>query len=403
MRIVAHLDMDAFFASVEERSNPALRGLPIAVIGSAERTVVTTASYAAREYGVRTGMNKYEARRLCPELVFVVGNNRKYTDTSSRIVKILKDFSPAVEVYSIDEAFLDLSGSYAAARAAAREIKARIKDELALPSTIGIAPNKLLAKLASDRGKPDGLAVIEEGREAGALEDLPVGELWGIGPKLTAHLSCMGITTCGELARFPAGLLRRRFGIIGERLSQMARGVDPSPVVPLGSEKEAKSVGHSMTLPKDVWRKSEIERHILKLSEMVGSRARRHGLKGTRVALTIRYPDFHTFGRVRSVGKATNDTRTIYEAARTVLSTLRLKSAVRLLGVSLAALVKDPGQMHLFEEDRKRDRLLDALDKVNGRFGDFTLTWASLLDEKEHSGVISPAWRPAGVRKVDVK
>ncbi|MBI5810329.1 MAG: DNA polymerase IV, partial [Deltaproteobacteria bacterium] len=341
-RVILHLDMNAFFASVEQRANPQLRGKPIAVTGSGERTVVTTASYEARAYGVKTGMNRFEAKKLCPHIIFVIGDNRKYIEASGRVLNILKGFSPMVEVFSIDEAFLDLTGTYGLfgpPEGIAMEIKKRIMDETGLTCSIGIAPNKLLAKLASDMKKPDGLVVIKEDDVTETLEALPVRELCGIGPKLTEGLSAMGIRTCGELGRAPASALRARFGIIGERLKLMGQGMDESPVMAAGEEGEAKSVGHSMTLPEDVSDSAAIDRYLLKLSEMVGSRARRYGLKGRKVSLTIRYPDFYTFTRQTSLPSATNDTRAIYDAGGRILSSIKLRSAIRLIGISISSIV----------------------------------------------------------------
>lgn len=405
-RIVMHLDMNAFFASVEQRCDPRLRGKPIAVIGSAKRTVVTTASYEARAYGVKTGMNRFEAKRACPKLIFVVGDNRKYIDTSGKILDILKDYSPRIEAYSIDEAFADISGTEALLgppREIALSVKKRISDSLGLTCSIGIAPNKLLAKLASDMQKPDGLVIIEDEDVVEVLEDLPAGELWGIGPKLTAHLGSLGVKTCGELGRFPVSVLRERFGIIGERLKLMGQGLDSSPVVPIGEEEEAKSVGHSTTLPNDVSERELIDRYILKLSEMVGFRARRHSLKGRKVALTLRYPDFFTFSRQKTLADYTNDTREIAGAARSILDSIRLRTAVRLIGVSISDMVKDPQQLPLFEGDRKRESLLSTIDSLNSRFGDFTVTWGTILEREPEPGVISPAWRPEGVKRINVR
>lgn len=408
MKLIMHVDMNAFFASVEQRCDPALLGKPIAVIGSAERTVVTTASYEARALGVKTGMNKFEAMRACPSLILVVGDNGKYIDASVRILEVLKGFSPVVEAYSIDEAFLDITGClgpFGAPEALAKAVKKRIMAEVGLACSIGIAPNKLLAKLASDMQKPDGLVIIEEAGVASLLEELPVGELWGIGPRLTEHLGRMGVRTCGQLGRFPASLLRERFGIIGERLKLMGQGVYSSEVVAIGQEEEARSVGHSTTLPADTSDKAAIRRYLLKLSEKVGARAREHSLKGSKVCLTIRYPDFFTFSRQRTLASHTNDTRAIYTAALSIFDSMRLRTAVRLLGVSISSLAKGSGQMSLFEEDRRRERLLMAMDEVNRSFGDYTVTWGTLLDEGVEAGpgVISPAWRPAGVKRVDVK
>lgn len=404
-RIIMHIDMNAFFASVEQRANPALRGKPIAVTGSAKRTVITTASYEARKFGVKTGMTKYEAKRLCPSVIFVVGDNSKYIDASVRILGIIRDFSPVVEVYSIDEAFADITGVniFGQPETLAMKVKERIRQETGLTCSIGIAPNKLLAKLASDMQKPDGLVLIGDADVRGVLENLPVGELWGIGPKLTAHLGSLGVKTCGELGRFPASVLRERFGIIGEKLKWMGQGIDDAPVISAGEEQEAKSIGHSTTLPQNISDKREIKKWILKLSEMAGARARKHGFKARKVCLTIRYPDFFTFSKQTALRQHTNDTRAIYLCATGILDSIRLRSEIRLLGVSLSGLVKGSTQLPLFEDERKRGEMLRAMDEINSRFGDFTLTWGSLLEREETPGVISPAWRPAGVRRVDAR
>lgn len=405
--IVMHMDMNAFFASVEQRCNPALRGKPIAVIGSAKRTVVTTASYEARKFGVKTGMNKWEAKKACPRLIFVIGDNRKYIDTSVRVLNILKDFSPKIEAYSIDEAFVDLAGTgllFGPPEEIAKKIKERIRQATGLTCSIGIAPNKLMAKLASDMKKPDGLVVIKQEEVKSLLEDLPVGELWGIGPRLTAHLSGLGVKTCGQLGRFPVSILRERFGIIGERLKLMGQGIDLSPIVPIGTEEEAKSIGHSMTLHKDIPDKELLKKYILKLSEMVGARARAHNLKGRKVCLTIRYSDFFTFTKRKGLDLPTNDTHAIYSLATEVLGSIRLKCAVRLVGVSISDISGDCRQLPLFEGERKRERLVSAMDLINRHFGDFTLTWATLLEAQDtEPGVISPAWRPSGVKRVNVR
>ncbi len=405
--IVLHMDMNAFFASVEQRCNPALRGKPIAVIGSSKRTVVTTASYEARKFGVKTGMNKWEAKKKCPSLIFVVGDNRKYIDASVRVLNILKDFSPKVEAYSIDEAFVDITGTdllFGPPEEVARRIKERIREDTGLTCSIGIAPNKLLAKLASDMKKPDGLVIIKEEDVGRLLEDLPVGELWGIGPRLTEHLSGLNVRTCGQLAAFPASVLRERFGIIGERLKLMGQGIYDSPIVPIGEEEAAKSVGHSMTLPRDIPDKEVLKRYLLKLSEMVGARARAHGLKGRKVSLTIRYGDFFTFTRRKGLEQPTNDTRVIYSLAVDILGSIRLRSAVRLVGVTISDIAVGSRQLPLFEGERKRERLVKAIDLVNRHFGDFTLTWAALFEADDHGpGVISPAWRPEGVKRVNVR
>ena len=438
-RIIMHVDMDAFFASVEQRCNPRLRGRPIGVVGSAKRTVITTASYEARGRGVKTGMNKYEALRACPELILVTGNNPKYIDTSCRIIEILGSFSPQVEPYSIDEAFLELSGKIndntggnthsnmgsnrggnivptrgttggATASPAPPTpeevgvaIKKRIQETLGLTCSVGIGPNKLLSKLASGMKKPSGLVRIRPEDVPLLLDEMPAGKLWGIGPRLTEDLKAMGVSTCGELARTPASLLRNRFGITGERLSLMAQGIDTAPVVPIGSEEEIKSIGHSTTLPRDISGREEMAAYILRLSEMVARRARRGRLMGRRVCLTIRYSDFHTFSRYGQLPAPTNDTRSIYARALKILGAIDMASPVRLLGVSISGLVKDRLQGEIFDKDRQRRRLMEALDEVNDRFGDFTISVAPVVVEQREPGVISPAWRPKGVRRVNVR
>lgn len=406
-----HIDMNAFFASVEQQSNPALRGKPIAVIGSAKRTVITTASYEARACGVKTGMNVWQARQKCPQIILVVGDNRKYTWTSSQIFKMMLQFTPLVEVFSIDEAFLDVTGSmglFGAPERIAFLLKAQIRHRFGITCSIGIAPNKLLAKLASEMKKPDGLTVIRPDEVARVLDTIPAKDLCGIGSKTARQLDLYGIRTCGDLGRFPVGFLRKKFGIIGERLHRMGKGIDDSPVIPAEETEEVKSVGHSMTLEKDIEGRKEILKFLLQLSEMVGRRARRYNVRGKTVTLSIRYADFDTWvGKQETLREYINLSDDIYKAVVAILDSLVLQQPVRLLGVRLSNLYYGSKQLPLFPEERKRMLLVNALDEVNDRFGDFTVTFASLLDkeraEEKGSHVISPAWRPAGIRNIDVK
>ena len=405
-RVIMHLDMNAFFASVEQQSNPELRGKPIAVIGSG-RTVVTTASYEARAFGVKTGMNTWQAKQVCPQVIFVVGNNRKYTHTSTQIVQLMHEYTPLVEVFSIDEAFLDVTGSLAmfgSAERIAYLLKARIRQRFGLTCSIGIAPNKLLAKLASEMKKPDGLTVIEPDRVQEVLERLPIKEICGIGRNTERQLNLFGIQTCGELGRFPVEILRKKFGIVGDQLSRMGRGMDDSPVIPAEEAEEVKSVGHSMTLDRDITDRREILKYLLQLSEMVGRRARRYGVAGKTFHLTVRYADFTTFGRQQSRKEHTNSSEEIYRAAVAILDTFVLEQPVRLLGVRITNLCYQSEQLSIFPEQRRKTIATGAMDQVNNRFGDFSVTFGSLLDEEEKgSFVISPAWRPEGIRNVDVK
>lgn len=403
-KIILCIDMDAFFASVEQQSNPKLRGKPIAVIGSGKRTVITTRSYEARKYGVKTGMNVYETKKLCPHIIFVVGNNEKYTHTCREMQKIYLQFTPDVEVYSIDEAFLDITTThhlFGGPEAIGHSIKAQIKTQFGVNCTIGIAPNILMAKLASDIAKPDGLRWIKPEDIESLLKHLPLKELWGIGSGLTEKLEALGIRTCGQLGRAPASLLRNKFGIIGEHLKAMGMGLCNRPLYV--QEEDPKSIGHSMTFPKDLSQRRDIEAEILKLSEMVGRRARRYGFIGRKVSLTVRYPDFETFSKQTTLPDYTNHTHEIYKNAISILESIRLKNSVRLLGVSLSNLIKDCNQMLLFEERRREKALLQAVDAVNDKYGDFKLIWASYLKQTEPPRVISPAWKPSGIRNINVR
>jgi DNA polymerase-4 len=309
-----------------------------------------------------------------------------------------------VEVYSIDEAFLDITGSlclFNSPEDIALQIKRKIRKNFGLTCSIGVGSNKLLAKLASNMKKPDGLTIIHPEDVSEILEKLPASTLCGIGSRLEMHLEAMGVKTCGELGRFPVKELKRKFGIIGERLHQMGLGIDESPVVPVEDEPDVKSVGHSMTLDKDISDNESIERYILQLSEMVGRRLRRGQYSGRTVALTLRYSDFHTFTKRRTIKEYINGDFDIYLVALDVLRLIRLKYAVRLLGVSISNLVKDYGQILLFKKDRDRQSVVQAMDEINDRYGEFSITRARLLDRYPHKGVIAPAWRPAGVRRVN--
>lgn len=404
MQSIIHIDMNAFFASVEQRADPALRGRPMAVIGSKERGVILSPSYEARACGVKTGMMYWEARRRCPEIILVPADSAKYSHACERLIEIWKDFTPLVELFSIDEAFLDVTGCEALFGDPVRiavAIKERTWAETGLTCSVGVAPNKLLAKLGSDMQKPDGLVLIAPDDVAAALEDLPVKEICGIGPNLTQSLAAMGIQTCGELGRTPLGKLTARFGIIGERLRDMGLGIDDDPVVTLEAQEreEAKSMGHSMTLDEDCADTAMIGRHILQLSEKVGRRLRRGSYCGRTVCLSLRYADFHTFTKQKQLRRAVSHGLDIYAASLSIFRSIRLQQPVRLVGVSVSNLERDITQIPLFADERKRKFIAEAMDSVNDRYGDFTVTWGSLAERQCHERVISPAWRPRGDRK----
>ena len=380
-RTILHVDMDAFFISVEQRDNPLLRGKPAAVCGSLSRSVVTSATYEARPYGIRAGMPVQEAKRKCPQLILVKGDHAKYTETAARIFSILKDYTPIVEIASIDEAYLDITQSlllFKSPLQIARSIKDRIGEKEQLTCSIGVAPNKLLSKLGSGLKKPDGLVLIQTEEVEEILRDLPVSKLYGIGPKLNEELKSMGILTCGQLGRSPVPLLTKRFGVIGKRLIEMGLGLDDSPVVPSDDEEDAKSISHSVTLEADTSDLNLLKKVLLQLAERVSRRMRREGFYGRRIAINVRYSDFFTFSKQKTFSKWINSGNEIFRQALDIFESIPHPKPIRLLGVGVSELRKEGYQLDLFEKRGKKETLLKAMDRVNERFGDWTLTWAGL-------------------------
>ena len=396
--------MNAFFASVEQRVDPGLQNRPIAVVGSKHRGVVLSPSYEARAFGVKTGMTYGEAKRACPSITLVPADSQKYSDACRELLGIWQSFTPLVELFSIDEAFLDVTGCESLFGDPVRIavlIKERTWKDARLTCSIGIGPNKLMAKLGSDLQKPDGLVLIEQGDVSFVLEDLPVQQLCGIGPNLTRQLAGMGIHTCGELGRTPLSRLTARFGVMGERLRAMGQGIDDDLVLSAEAQaaEESKSMGHSMTLDQDCGDLQEIERHILELSEKVGRRLRRGLYRGKTVTLTLRYSDFHTLSRQRRIRQAINHGLDIHATARAILNDIRIEQPVRLIGVSVSGLERNASQLTLFSQDRKRTFIAEAMDEINDRYGSFAVTWGTLAERTRHERIISPAWRPTGDRE----
>ena len=398
-RTILHVDMNAFFASVEQRSNPHLSGKPILVCGNPKgRTVVATASYEARKFGIKTGMTIYEAKKLCPQVILVECDPDKYVDTATKLFNIYVDFTPQVEVFSIDEAFLDITGTerlFGLPIVIAQKIKQRIKDQLGLSCSIGIAPNKLLAKFASESKKPDGLTILTKDKVLKILENVPISELCGIGTKMTQRLNKLGIYTCGQLGRYPFGVLQRKFGIIGLYLHHMGLGEDEAPVRYYYEKEPVKSMGHSLTLQEDAHDKEIVKRHLLQLSEKVGRRLRRDNYQGRTISLILRYSDFETIAKQYTLKKFIDDGKSIYEIALNLLNALFIEHrGVRLVGVSVSNLICEAKQLDILPQERRRENLLYALDQINDKFGEFTITYAKLLEPIRGGNVISPAWRP---------
>jgi DNA polymerase-4 len=399
MKHIILVDMDAFFASVEQQSNPALRGKPIGVVGRGKRTVITTASYEARAFGVKTGMTVPEALKLCPHLIIVEGNNAKYTYTCQRLSELYQRYTPSVEVYSVDEAFLDVTGSahlFGGPEKLAKRIKEDIRKLFGLKATVGIGHNRLVAKMAAELSKPDGLRRITPEEVPEVWKSLPVEQLWGVGPALARRLNALGIKTAYELGRTPLTVLKAHFGLTGVHLKALGLGLDPSE---RHCQQGPRTIGHSTTLPRDIEDEKEIKQVILRLSEMVGSRARRHGYEGRTVVLTVRSSSFTTITRRRTLNAYTNDTHIIYQRALEIFKEIDLSEPVRLLGVALSGLRPVADQPVLLPEIERKRRLLRTLDRINDKHGAFTVCWAGTVTDLFHSGVISPAWRPSGLRR----
>jgi DNA polymerase-4 len=378
--------MNAFFAAVEQRFNPGLRGKPIVVCGNPKsRTVVAACSYEAKAFGVKNGMSVAEARRLCPRAMLIGGNPDKYVDVSRHIFAILMELTPEVEIFSIDEAFMDVTGTYRffgqSPEALAHLIKRRIREAYGLTCSIGIAPNKLLAKLASDMQKPDGLVRIRPDEIAACMEKLPIESLCGIGLGLTEILNGMGILTCADLGQVPEDRLVKRFGVIGRSLKRMGQGIDASPVMPYSAAADAKSMGHMYTLPRDTEQESEIFGTLLRLCEQVARRLRADGSQGKTVGLTIRYSDFATVTHHRTLRFATDTGPRIYRVALGLFERYcrPLCRRVRLVGVGVSQLSRSQRQESFLCEDAFWERLDGCMDRVNDRFGEFTIVRASAL------------------------
>lgn len=379
-RWILHVDMDAFFASVEQRDHPEYRGRPLIVGGIGSRGVVSTASYEARKFGVHSAMPMAEARRRCPDGIFVACNHRRYTQESKKIRAIMAEFSPLVEPLSLDEAFLDISGMerlYPEPAAIASAIKERIFAELGLTASAGVAPNKFLAKLASDLKKPAGLVIVRPGEERAFLRDLPIKRMWGVGPATAKLLTELGITTIGQLAAFDSQRLQRQIGQTAYEMQRLANGIDERPVE---SDYVPKSVGNEETFANDIVSRDEILRQLLALCEKVAWRLRRINLSGRTVTLKLRYASFKTLTRSLTLPEPTCYDEEIYRSVKGMLEKLTLQEGVRLLGVTVGNLqTSDGGQLSLFAPvDDKRQRMYEAVDKLRDRFGRDIVTKAPL-------------------------
>ncbi len=377
-RTILHLDLDAFFCAVEENQDPGLRDKPFAVVGKpGERGVVSSCSYAARKFGVRSAMPMSRAVRLCPGLIVVPPRHRLYSEMSGQVMERLRQLTPLLEQISIDEAFLDISNLGDSPERIARGLQARIRDELGLPSSIGIATNKLVAKIATEVGKkaakagkpPFALTIVPSGKEVEFLAPLPADMLWGIGPKTSARLKELGIHTIGDITRWPEAELVRLFGENGREMARHARGQDERPVV---TEHEIKSISQETTFSRDVRDDKSIEKTLRELAAQVGHRLRKHGLAGTTVKLKIRWPDFTTLTRQTRLSNPIDQDGEIAETALGLLRKIRKPAqAVRLIGVGVSGLGKPVRQLELWEANADKERKLrEVLDALQEKYGE---------------------------------
>ena len=394
-RVIIHVDLDAFFAAVEQRDRPELRGKPVIVGGGGpdQRGVVSTASYEARRFGVRSAMPLRTAGRLCPDGIFLPVDGRKYQAVSRDVMAILRRFTPLVEPISIDEAFLDVTASQALfgdGPAIATAIKGAVKDEIGLTISAGVATTKLVAKIASDLRKPDGLVVVRPGDEAAFLAPLAIHRLWGVGPKTASVLAEQGVATIGDLAALDPAALARRLGSHAAALVERAHGIDGDRVV--GEANGAKSVGHEHTFDHDTTDQELIERTLLAMADGVAGRLRSTGMLASTVAVKIRDAAFRTMTRQRTLARPTDLTEPIFEAALSLARPEVRGRRIRLVGVTASGL-RHGVQLGLFEaETERRHRLAEASDSLRRRFGQRAVTRASLI----RSDLPTPFERDAG-------
>lgn len=372
-RQILHVDLDAFFVSVEQARNPALRGKPVIVGGRpGGRGVVACASYEARKFGVHAAMPLGAAHRRCPGAIFLPGDFHTYREYSSRFMEILADFTPDIEPGGLDEAYLDLTGFeplYGPVRETALRIKSRIRNELGITASIGIASCKIVAKVASDRSKPNGLLEVPPGTERGFLAPLSVRDLPGVGQRTEKELKRIGVVTIGQLAALPPAFLRQKFGSYGEMLGRYAAGMDDRPVQAYGP---AKSIGREVTLDEDTLDEGSLRAILRRLAEKVGAELRHEGNQARTVTLKVRYADFETITRSRTLPAASDGDQEIYDTGAVLLEkTLKgRRYPIRLIGIRVSNLGSLARQLSLWDDRARRTAYLDrAIDEIRRKYG----------------------------------
>ncbi len=384
--MILHLDMDAFFASVEQRDHPELRGKCVIVGGSSQRGVVTTASYEARRFGVRSAMPMFEARRCCPHGIIVPGRMERYKEISGKVMARLRTFTPLVEKVSIDEAYLDISGCerlHGSPAEMGAAIKQAVRNEVKLTCSVGIAPIRFLAKIASDLQKPDGLTIIPPPEVMAFIDRLPIRKVPGVGPKAFQKLQTMGIDTLGQVRRYSPEALDRQMGKFGGRLLALAHGEDDTPVSPFS---QAKSFSAETTLARDLSDRDRLLRYLLHHAEDIGRQLRRHGVKARTVTLKLKYDDFRQITRSTTLPETFQSSEILYAQTRRLLEPKLLKQKIRLIGVGASNLVpsRTPTQLDLFEShpilNSDWERVDRTVDAINVKFGRDTVNKANLID-----------------------
>jgi DNA polymerase IV len=379
-RSILHVDLDAFYASVEQLADPSLRGRPVIVGGLGPRGVVAAASYEARRFGVYSALPMGRARRLCPQGVFLAPRFDAYQQASRSVMAILRDVTPLVEPIALDEAFLDVSGVRrvrGGGPTVARAVRARVRGETGLTASVGVAPTKLLAKLASDLAKPDGMLVVELGAEIEFLHPLPVERLWGVGPVTRRKLAALGVKTVGDLAALPEATVVTAIGDAhGHHLHALAWNRDDRPVEP---DQEMKSIGSEETFPRDLRERRDLERELRRIAERTAARLRKAGRAGRTVQLKLRYADFRTITRAKTLDRATDLAAEIGGTACALLARVPVGPGVRLLGVSVQQLAPAEVQGELALDDTADERdhtaaLERSVDAARERFGDDAVT-----------------------------
>lgn len=400
-RKILHLDLDAFFCAVEEQKNPSLVGKPFAVGGKPnERGVVSSCSYAARKFGVRSAMPMARALRLCPQLKVLSPRHGIYSQISRQVMALLLELTPLVEQISIDEAFIDFSGMPESGEMLARRIQETIHNRLGLPVSIGVASNKLVAKIANDAGKaaargdspPNAITVVPPGQEAEFLSPLPVLSLWGVGPKTAERLAGLGIHTIGQLARFPEHDLVRLFGKTGSDFIRRAQGIDDDPIA---TSHELKSISNEVTFARDVRDVKKLHSTLRELSESVGKRLRKEGLSGKTVKIKVRWPDFSTITRQESLQFSTNQDDQIYTVALELFDKVwQQGKAVRLIGVGVSGFESPSRQLSFWETNSpntviQSPKLQLVLDDLHARFGEKSIYKGAELEASDGERVFT--------------